>query len=80
MGYIATQALREVVAAAVGLEPQDRHCRAWRMVLAAEVEVGSFSETGAWPCPPSVFQALEAVEVLVGGWRSFAWIASAALA
>ena len=72
VGYIETQALQEVVAAAVGLQPQDWHCRAQRMVSAAEVEVGSFLETVAWPCPPSVFQALEAVEVLAEGWRSFA--------
>ena len=72
VGYIETQALQEVVAAAVGLQPQDWHCRAWRMVSAAEVGVWSFSETVAWPYPPSVFQAREAVEVLAEGGRSFA--------
>ena len=71
-GYIETQVLQEVVAAAVGLQPRDWHCRAWRMVSAAEVEVASFSETVARPYPPSVCQALEAVEVLAEGWRSFA--------
>lgn len=64
------QALQEVVAAEVGLQPQDRHCRARRTVLAAEVEVANSSETVARSCPLSVFQALEAVEVLAEGWRS----------
>ena len=71
-GYVETQVLQEVVAAAAVLEPQDWHCRAWRTVSAAEVEVANFSETVAGPYPPSVFQALEAVEVLGEGWRSFA--------
>ena len=71
VGCIVTQALQEVVAAAVGLQPQDWHCCAWRMASAAEAEVGSFLETVAWSCP-SVFQALEGVEVLAEGRRSFA--------
>ena len=72
VGYIETQALQEVVVVAVGLQRQDQQWRSWRMVSAAEVEVGRFSEPVAWPCSPSVFQALEAVEVLGEGWRSFA--------
>ena len=72
VGYIETQALQEVVAAAGVLQPQDWHCRAWRMVSVGEVELGSFSATVAWPFPPFVFQALEAVEVLAEGWRSCA--------
>lgn len=69
-GYMEAQALQEVVAAVVGLQPQDWHCRVWRTVSVAEVEVAKLLETGAWPCRPSVFQALEAVEVLAEGWRS----------
>lgn len=38
-GYTEAQALQEVVAAAAGLQPQDRYCRARRTVSAAEVEV-----------------------------------------
>ena len=70
-GYTEAQALQEVVAAVVGLQPQDWHCRARRRVSAAEVEVAKWSEIVAWPCPPSVFQALEAMVVLAEGWRSF---------
>ena len=39
VGYTEAPALQEVVAAAVGLQPQDWCCRARRTVSAAEVEV-----------------------------------------